>query len=63
MFVNIARMTSGKNRDLYLADAITANGLLQSLKSAITSANETALDNIIAEINQILSFREVEVEF
>ena len=63
MFANIARMTSGTERDLYLADAITASGLLQSLKSAITSANETALDNIIAEINQILDFREVEVEF
>lgn len=63
MFANIARMTSGENRDLYLADAITINGLLQSIKSAITSANETALDNILAEINQMLDFREVEVEF
>lgn len=63
MFANIARMTSGEQRDLYLADAITINGLLQSLKSAITSANETALDNILAEINQVLDFREVEVEF
>jgi len=63
MFANIARMTSGTERDMYLDDAITANGLLQSLKSAITSANETALDNIIAEINQILDFREIEVEF
>ena len=63
MFANIARMTSGEQRDLYLDDAITANGLLQALKSAITSANETALNNIIAEINQILDFREIEVQF
>jgi len=63
MFANIARMTSGTERDLYLDDAITANGLLQALKSAITSANETALNNIIAEINQILDFREIEVQF
>lgn len=63
MFANIARMTSGNIRDLYLADAITINGLLQSIKSAITSANEDALDNILAEINQVLDFREVETEF
>lgn len=63
MFANIARMTSGPERDKYLDDAITIDGLLRSLKSAITSANTAALDNILAEINQVLDYREIEIEF
>jgi hypothetical protein len=63
MYANISRMTPGPARDQYLDDANTARGLLKSLKSAITSSNATALDNILAEINQLLEFREIEVNF
>jgi len=63
MYANLSRMTPGANRDQYRADADTAWGLLQSLKSAITSSNVDALDNILAEINQILDFRGIEINF
>jgi hypothetical protein len=63
MFAQISRMTPGSERDQYLADAQTAEGLLKSLKSAITSSNVDALDNILAGINQILDFRGIEVNF
>ena len=63
MFANISRMTPGPDRDQYQADAQTAEGLLKSLKSAITSSNVDALDNILAEVNQILDFRGIEINF
>lgn len=60
MFANLARMVPGTTRKKYLDDALTAWGLLQSLKSAISSSNTDALDAIQAEINQILSYYEVD---
>ena len=56
-------MTPGTERDQYLKDAQTAEGLLMSLKSAITSSNVDALEDTLAEINQILDFRGIEVNF
>ena len=61
MFANISRMVPGTERDEYLDDALTVFGLIRSLKSGITSSNVTALDNIQAEINQIITFRGVEI--
>jgi len=63
MYAQLSRMTPGPERDQYQADADTAWGLLQSLKSAITSSNVDALDDILAEINQVLDFRGIEVNF
>ncbi len=61
MFANISRMIPGTERDEYLEDALTVFGLIRSIKSAITSSNVTALDNIQAEIDQIIEFRGVEI--
>jgi hypothetical protein len=63
LFAQISRMTPGPEQDQYRKDAQTAEGLLMSLKSAITSSNVTALDNQLARINQILDFRGIEVNF
>lgn len=60
MFANLARIVPGTTRKKYLDDALTAWGLLESLKSAITSSNTDALDVIQAEINQILDYYEVD---
>lgn len=60
MFSNIAQMVPGATREKYLDDALTAWGLLTVLKSAITSANVTALDDIQAEITQILEYYDVD---
>jgi hypothetical protein len=60
MFSNLARMVSGNTRKKYLDDALTAWGLLQSLKSAISSSNITALDDIQDEIDQLLDFYDVD---
>jgi len=60
MHANISMMVPGEVRDRYLRDAETARGLLESLKSAMTSSNTTALDAILAEINQILSINSVD---
>jgi hypothetical protein len=62
MFANRSFMVPGAERDLYTDAANTARGLLESLKSAITSSNVTALDAILAEINQILSINSVDPE-
>ena len=62
MFANISFMTPGDTRDLYLKDAQTVRGLLEALKSAITSSNTTALAAILAEINQILNYHSVDPE-
>jgi hypothetical protein len=56
-------MSPGENRDLYVKDAQTADGLLKALKSAITSSNVTALDALLTEINQIIDFRGIEISF
>ena len=61
MFANISRMVPGKARDEYLDDALTVYGLIRSIKSAITSSNVSALDNIQAEIDQIIEYRDVEL--
>lgn len=60
MFANVSFMVAGPVRDAYLNAANTARGLLESLKSAITSSNTTALDAILAEINQILDINSVD---
>ena len=60
MHANVSMMVPGEARDKYLRDAETARGLLESLKSAMTSSNVTALDAILAEINQILSINSVD---
>jgi hypothetical protein len=60
MFANLARMIPGNARKKYLDDALTAWGLLMSLKSAISSSNLTALDTIQEEIDQVLSFYDVD---
>lgn len=60
MFANLARMVPGNARKKYLDDALTAFGLLQSLKSAISSSNIDALTTIQAEIDQIISFHDVD---
>jgi len=60
MHANVSMMVAGADRDKYLRDAETAKGLLNSLKSAMTSSNTTALDAILAEINQILSINSVD---
>lgn len=60
MYANLARLTPGNTRKKYLDDANTAWGLLQSLKSAISSSNTDALTAILAEINQILDYYEVD---
>jgi hypothetical protein len=63
LYANISRMVEGPVRDKYMDEANTLNGLLNSLKSSITSSNTDALDNLLAEINQLLAFREIEVNF
>lgn len=63
MFAQLTRMTPGPERDQYFKDAQTAEGLLMSLKSAMTSSNIDALTDTLAEINQILDFRGIEVNF
>jgi hypothetical protein len=60
MFANLARMIPGNTRKKYLDDALTAWGLLQSLKSAISSSNVTALTTIQDEIDQIIDFHDVD---
>lgn len=59
MFANLSMMKPGKERDRYLEDARTAKGLLEALKSAISSSNVDALNDIQAEINRIVDFNEV----
>lgn len=60
MYSNLAMMTAGATRKQYRDDANAAYGLLMSLKSAISSSNTTALTNILAEINQILDFYDID---
>ena len=60
MFANISFMVAGTIRSNYLKDANTARGLLEALKSAMTSSNTTALDALLAEINQILDINSVD---
>lgn len=60
MYALLARMVPGETRKKYQDDANTAWALLQSLKSAISSSNTTALAAIQAEINQILVFYDVD---
>lgn len=59
MFANLSVMVAGPIRDKYQDQAQTARGLLEALKSAMTSSNTTALAAILAEINQILSINSV----
>ena len=60
MYSNLARMVPGDARKVYLDDANTAWGLLQALKSAISSSNTTSLAKIQDEIDQILDYYEVD---
>lgn len=63
MEANLSRMIPGTTRNKYRDDAIIARGLLNSLKSAISSSNTTALTYIQSEITQILSFYDIESLF
>lgn len=49
---------SQEDRDRVLDNALTAEGLLMSLKSAITSSSTTALSSILARITRICAFEE-----
>jgi hypothetical protein len=60
MYANLARMVPGETRKKYQDDANTAWALLQSLKSAISSSNISALTAIQAEIYQILDYNDVD---
>jgi len=60
MYANLARMAPGPERTKYQNDANTTWALLQSLKSAISSSNVTVLDTIKDEIEQVLSFYDVD---
>ncbi len=60
MFANLSLMVPGAERDKYMKDAQMVRGLLQVLKSGISSSNTTALTAILAEINQILSINSVD---
>ena len=62
MFANRSFMVPGVARDNYTKDANTVRGILESLKSAITSSNTTALTATLAEINQILDIHSVDPE-
>ena len=62
MFANLSFMVAGTARDKYADDANTARGLLESLKSGISSSNTTASDAILAQITQILSINSVDPE-
>jgi len=60
MVATLAQMIPGVTREKYEADARTAWGLLQVLKSAISSSNTDALDNIQNEIDQILEYYDID---
>lgn len=60
MYANLSRLPHGAKRNKYLQDALTVDGLLKALKSAITSANVEAMNYIQAELDQILSFNSVD---
>jgi len=60
MYANLSRMVIGETRDKYLNDANTADGLFKALKNAASSSNTDALDAILATLNQILDFNDVD---
>lgn len=60
MYANISRLVIGDQRTKYLNDANTVDGLLKSLKSSASSSNTDALDALLAECNQIISYYEVD---
>lgn len=60
MMAMIAIKLPSTERSTMLEDAITAKGLLDALKSAITSSNISACDRILEEINSIVDFYEVD---
>lgn len=60
MFANLSQMVAGTSRKKYLNDANIARGYLQALKSAISSSNTTAMDNIQSSITQMLDYYEVD---
>jgi len=63
MYANISRMAPGDTRDKWITDADRVNALLMVIKSAISSANTTALANIQAEADQITSFYDIDATF
>jgi hypothetical protein len=60
LYANLSRIIKGPTRDEYMEQARTVDGLLKALKSAISSANVTALVALQAEIDQILEFYDVD---
>ncbi len=63
MYASISRMTPGEVRDKWRDDADKVSALLMVIKSAISSANTTALANLQAEANHILSFYDIDTSF
>jgi hypothetical protein len=63
MYASISRMVPGVNRDKWQDDADKVSALLMVIKSAISSANTTALANLQAEANQILNFHDIDTSF
>lgn len=60
MYARIAQMTPGDTRDKWKDDARKVDDLLMCIKSAISSANITALSNLQAEANQIIDFYDID---
>lgn len=60
MYARIASMAVGPVRDQWLKDAENVAALLTVIKSAISSANTTALANIQAEADQIITFYDLD---
>ena len=63
MYASISRMNPGDTRDKWMDDADRVSALLMVIKSAISSANKTALANLQAEANQILDFYDIDTSF
>ena len=63
MYASISMMTPGSTRDKWLEDARKVNSLLMCIKSAISSANITALTNLQAEADQITSYYDIDSTF
>ncbi len=63
MYASIARMVPGETRTKWEDDARTVDTLLMQIKSAISSANTTAMAAIQAEATQITTFYDIDTSF
>jgi len=59
MFAKYANMVETEATDRYLSNANKAASLLRSLKSAVSSSDTDALDNIQARIDKLFDFNDV----